>query len=278
MKPIISMKDVWFRYSDEGDWVLKGINFELYPGEWVSILGGNGSGKSTMARMMNGLILPVRGEVIVDHKCTGNEAELWDIRKTVGMVFQNPENQIVAMTVEDDIAFGLENLGLEPEEINRRIDEVTELLGLSHLRKREPHRLSGGQKQRLAIAGVLAMRPKVIIFDEATAMLDPKGARDVIHIMEMLQQQGISIIHISHEMDEVHSSDRIMILKKGEIIADGRSDEVLLQAELLSSSGLVPPFAVRVREELERRGVHLDRGKITVKDLAEEIWRFSLRM
>lgn len=276
MKTIIELQDMWFRYPEEGDWILKGIDFSLRAGEWVTILGGNGSGKSTFAKLLNGLLVPNKGRISLFGVTPKTDDELWQVRQRVGMIFQNPENQIVAMTVEDDVAFGLENLGVDPDEMEQRIDQVLEQLGIIEFRKREPHKLSGGQKQRLAIAGVLAMRPEVLIFDESTSMLDPRGAVDVLTIMQSLQQQGISIIHITHEMDEVYLSDRVIVFNKGIITKVGTPREVLFDTRILQEAGLIPPFAVRVRDKLRNQGYNIGSEIMTEEELAGELWRSLL--
>lgn len=276
MQPIIELKDIWFRYSEEADWVLKGINFALKQGEWITILGGNGSGKSTFAKLLNGLLLPTQGELSLFGQTPQTEQERWEARQKVGMIFQNPENQIVAMTVEDDIAFGLENLGIPPHEMEQRIDQVLALLKLTEFRKSEPHKLSGGQKQRLAIAGVLAMRPQVMIFDESTSMLDPQGAADVMTIVKELHQSGISIIHITHEVEEALESNRILVFHRGEIKLSGTPGEVLNDPEKLMQYGLIPPFAIRVRDALQKKGCMLGQEIMRVEELAEEIWKSAL--
>lgn len=275
--PIIHIEDLWFRYPEQEEWTIRGINFTLYKGEWVTILGGNGSGKSTFAKLLNGLLLPSQGKIERFGQIQKSDEEIWRIRQKIGMIFQNPENQIVAMTVEDDIAFGLENIGIDPDEIDRRINEVLEQLKLIEFRTSEPYKLSGGQKQRLAIAGVLAMQPEVIIFDESTSMLDPLGAKDVLSIMESLREQGISIIHITHEMDEVFYSDRAIIFKNGQIVAEGTPRKILADADMLASAGLIPPFAVRVREALRKQGLKLEKDVISEEELAGEIWTLRFR-
>lgn len=276
MHAIIELNDIWFRYNEEQDWTLRGINFSMQAGEWVTILGGNGSGKSTFAKLLNGLLIPNKGEVKLFGSVPKTEEEIWHVRQKVGMIFQNPENQIVAMTVEDDIAFGLENIGVDPEEMEQRIDDVLDRLGLTAFRKTEPHKLSGGQKQRLAIAGVLAMQPQVIIFDESTSMLDPQGAVDVLQIMQMLQQKGISIIHITHEMDEVFLSDRVLVFKQGTIVREGTPREVLTDTTVLAGAGLIAPFAVRVREALRSHGLDISKEIMTEEELASELWKLQL--
>ncbi len=276
METIIELQDIWFRYTEEDDWILKGIDFSLQAGEWVTILGGNGSGKSTFAKLLNGLLVPNKGHISLFGVTPQTDDEIWRVRQRVGMIFQNPENQIVAMTVEDDVAFGLENLGVDPDEMEQRIDQVLEQLGIKEFRHREPHKLSGGQKQRLAIAGVLAMRPEVMIFDESTSMLDPQGTEDVLAIMKNLQQQGISIIHITHEMDEVYYCDRAIVFKQGKIIKMGNPREVLSDTQALLEAGLIPPFAVRVREKLITNGYSIGSEIMTEEELAGELWKSLL--
>lgn len=277
MTTIIELQNIWFRYPEEdGDWILKGIDFSLRAGEWVTILGGNGSGKSTFAKLLNGLLVPNKGHISLFGETPKTDDELWQVRQRVGMIFQNPENQIVAMTVEDDVAFGLENLGVDPDEMEDRIEQVLTQLGIIEFRKREPHKLSGGQKQRLAIAGVLAMRPEVMIFDESTSMLDPQGTVDVLTIMQRLQQQGISIIHITHEMDEVYLSDRVVVFNKGVITNVGTPREVLSDTQVLQEASLIPPFAVRVRDKLTKQGYNIGSEIMTEEELAGELWRSLL--
>lgn len=277
MESIITAKDLFFRYREEADDVLRGVDFELKAGEWLAILGGNGSGKSTLAKMMNGLIKPNRGSIQVLGLSPLNEKDLPLIRQKVGMVFQNPENQIVGSTVEDDIAFGLENIGLPPGEIDRRIDQVLEQMRLTPFRYREPHRLSGGQKQRLAIAGILAIEPEVIIFDEASSMLDPEGAYELLEIMRELHGQGISIIQITHDLEETRDADRLLIMKEGRLITTGEPEEILSDSQLLAASSLTPPFAVRIHEQLARAGIHIPRSGLDERKLADNLWRYGLK-
>lgn len=277
MESIITAKGLFFRYREEADDVLRGVDFELKAGEWLAILGGNGSGKSTLAKMINGLIKPHRGFIQVLGLSPLNEKDLPLIRQKVGMVFQNPENQIVGSTVEDDIAFGLENIGLPPAEIDRRIDQVLEQMRLTPFRYREPHRLSGGQKQRLAIAGILAIEPEVIIFDEASSMLDPEGAYELLEIMRELHGQGISIIQITHDLEETRDADRLLIMKEGRLITTGEPEEILFDSRLLAASSLTPPFAVRVHEQLARAGIHIPRSGLDERKLADNLWRYGLK-
>lgn len=278
MKPIIELQDIYFRYTEDQDWTLKGMDFSLHAGEWVTILGGNGSGKSTFAKLLNGLLIPNRGLIRLFGTTPKTEEEIWHVRQKVGMIFQNPENQIVAMTVEDDVAFGLENIGVHPDEMEERIEQALQELGIAEYRTVEPHKLSGGQKQRLAIAGVLAMRPQVMIFDESTSMLDPQGAEEVIQIMHRLKQQGISIVHITHEMNEVYWSDRALLFHEGKILAEGNPRDLLSNIERLQEARLLPPFVVRVRDALLREGMNIHNDVITEEELVEEIWRLRLQM
>lgn len=250
---IIEFHNVSFRYenvSDSGEGeaenefsALSGVDLCIKQGEFVAVLGKNGSGKSTLAKLMNALLIPTSGEVYVNGAKTSDASKLWEIRKTVGMVFQNPDNQIVASTVEDDVAFGLENLGIPREDMDPRIDEALAAVGLSDKRKKEPHYLSGGQKQRLAIAGILAMRPSCIVLDESTAMLDPKGRKSIIDIIRKLnREEGITVVLITHHMDETVFCDRIFLLDSGRIISSGTPAEIFSDEQTVLKAGLeLPP-------------------------------------
>lgn len=219
MNEIISIKNVSFSY-DKKD-VIKNINLHVNEGEYITVLGHNGSGKSTLIKLINGLIIPGSGTVTVDGMDTGDESHRWDVRRVCGMVFQNPDNQLIATSVEEDVAFGLENIGVPREEMDKRIDDALKAVSMLEYREREPHMLSGGQKQRVAIAGILAMRPKVILLDEATAMLDPKGRKEVMDVIGMLNKEmGITIIHVTHHMEQALLSKRSIVVSDGQIIID----------------------------------------------------------
>ncbi|MDF2684547.1 MAG: energy-coupling factor transporter ATPase [Brevibacillus sp.] len=258
---LLAFRNVSFSYDgDEGQRVpvLKSVDLTIEKGSFVSILGHNGSGKSTLAKLMNALLLPEDGVILVSGFDTKDEEMLWEIRRHVGMVFQNPDNQIVGATVEDDVAFGLENMGVDPQEMRKRIDEALLSVGMEKYLMAQPHRLSGGQKQRVAIAGIMAMRPSVIILDEATAMLDPQGRQEVILLARRLnREEGITIINITHFPEEAVFSDRVTVMNAGEVLMEGSPHDVFSQVERLQSAGLDVPFSVRIRYALAAKGIHL---------------------
>ncbi|MCD7753836.1 MAG: energy-coupling factor transporter ATPase [Clostridiales bacterium] len=276
-KNIIEIKDVAFQYPDvpEGSsLVLDGVNLSIEQGSFVAILGHNGSGKSTLAKLMNAVYLPNRGTVSVDGMDTADEAHLLDIRRTVGMVFQNPDNQIVANVVEEDVAFAPENLGVPSEEIRRRVDEALKIVGMSKHARHAPHLLSGGQKQRIAIAGVIAMLPRCIVLDEPTAMLDPIGREDVMRTITRLnRERGTTIVLITHHMDEAAQADRLVVMDQGKIIADGPPKQVFQQVELLESVGLTVPETVGLLYQLRQGGVDVPLDALSVEECAQEIYR-----
>lgn len=251
---------------------LDGLSCVIRAGEFVGVVGGNGSGKSTFARHLNALLLPTAGRVVVDGLDTRDRAAAWEVRRRVGMVFQNPDNQLVASVVEEDVAFGPENLGLPPAEIRRRVDEALEAVGLAGLRRRAPHQLSGGQKQRVAIAGVLAMRPACIVLDEATTMLDPEGRAEVLATVEALHRRdGITVVLISHAMEDVVAADRVVALDAGRLIADGPPAEVFERLDAAPGGRLDAPPVVRLARELRQAGLRLPQGLLTVEALADAI-------
>jgi energy-coupling factor transport system ATP-binding protein len=276
---LLSFREVSFAY--ESDWeertiVLHGITLAIKQGTFVSIVGHNGSGKSTLAKLMNGLLLPSEGAVIVSGIDTSQTEAIWEIRRHVGMVFQNPDNQIVGTTVEDDVAFGLENLGVEPAEMRRRIDESLRSVGMERHVTAQPHRLSGGQKQRVAIAGIIAMRPSVIILDEATAMLDPQGRKEVMSLAYRLnREEGITIVNITHFPEEAVDSDRVIVMRAGQVYLDGTPADVFGQVERLKAVGLDVPLAVRLRHKLVRQGVELP-PVLHQEELVDQLCRLLL--
>lgn len=278
-RPIISLENVSFRYENEIESnraVLDQVNLSIHKGSFVSIVGHNGSGKSTLAKLMNALLIPTEGIVLVDEIDTQNGELLWEIRQNVGMVFQNPDNQIVGTTVEDDVAFGLENMGVDPAEMRERIDESLKAVHMEAFVKRQPHKLSGGQKQRIAIAGIIAMRPEVIILDEATAMLDPQGRQEVIKLARQLNQaEGITIINITHFPEEALESDHVIVMRGGGVFLEGRPEDVFSQIELLQSVGLDVPLGVRIRHHLASRGVELP-PVLHQEELVEELCKLLL--
>ncbi|WP_235828146.1 energy-coupling factor transporter ATPase [Brevibacillus migulae] len=279
-KPIITLQDITFSYEIEPGWnetVLQGMNMEIEQGSFVAILGHNGSGKSTLAKLMNGLLLPHDGVVTVNGNDTSEQERLYEIRRTVGMVFQNPDNQIVGTSVEEDVAFGLENLGVEPTEMRNRIDEALRAVHMEAYAKQEPHRLSGGQKQRIAIAGVIAMRPSVIVLDEATAMLDPQGRREVCSLIKRLNRdEGITVVTITHFPEEALDADRVIVMQRGSVYLDGPPREIFSRTEELQSIGLDVPHAVRLRHHLVRDGVELP-PILHQEELVEELCKLLLK-
>ena len=271
---IISLKNVSYAYPHAaGDQrvALSDITLDIREGEFIGLVGANGSGKSTLVRMLNALLVPVSGEVRVDGLLTSDRANHNRIRETAGMVFQNPDSQIVATSVEDDIAFGLENLGLPVEEIERRITAAARRFGVAGLLEREPHWLSGGQKQRVVLAGVVALEPRVLILDEPTSMLDPCSRRRFHSLVEDLWRGGATIIYITQLMDELAFADRILALDAGRVVFDGRPRDIFSSDELLERISLEPPLAVRLARTLARRGCELSPVPLTLSQLAEEI-------
>ena len=248
------------------------MNLEIEEGSFVAILGHNGSGKSTLAKLFNGILLPNEGRVLVNGIDTTHEDKLLDVRRTVGLVFQNPDNQIVANVVEDDVAFAPENLGVEPDEIRRRVDSALKTVGMYEYRQHAPHLLSGGQKQRVAIAGVLAMQPRCIVLDEPTAMLDPVGRREVIStVTRLCREEGITVVLITHHMSECIGADRLVVMSEGRIVADGTPREVFAQVELLRSEGLSVPVTTELIYELNQDGWVLPLDALTVDECADAV-------
>ena len=255
---------------------LRNVSFEINRGEFVAILGHNGSGKSTAAQMMNGLAVPDEGVVTVDGIPTSDEKRIIDIRKKVGMVFQNPDNQLVATIVEDDVAFGPENLGVEPSEIRKRVDEALKAVGMYEFKDREPHKLSGGQKQRVAIAGALAMHTDCIVMDEPTAMLDPRGRAEVMNTVKMLREEmGVTVILITHYMDEAVMADRVIIMNGGQIAVDGTPREIFKNVELVRSLGLDVPQATELAYRLNKLGYKIDYSVLDENECADAILRLT---
>ena len=278
MANFIEVKDLVYRYSKEqGDDnlcpAIAHVSIEIKRGEYIAIAGSNGSGKSTLARCLNGLLLPTEGEILVDGMDTNDDDLIWDIRKKIGMVFQNPDNQIVSSMVEDEVAFGPENIGIENPELRKRVDNALKSVGMYEYRNREAHKLSGGQKQRIAIAGAVAMRPDCIVFDEPTAMLDPKGRSQVMKVIRELNDQGITIILITHFMEEVAEADRVLVMKSGKLLADSVPEDVFADTNLIESAGLEIPAAVLLRNELIENGISLSHEVINKDDLVDALCR-----
>ena len=271
---IIEVKDVEFRYEGAEEEAVAGVSLRVERGEFVAVLGRNGSGKSTFAKLLNALNIPQKGEIWIDGVAAHEETNSLEVRKKCGMVFQNPDNQIVATVVEEDCAFGLENLGVPPEEIRRRVDEALRVVGMRDYAEAAPHMLSGGQKQRVAIAGVLAMRPKIIVFDESTAMLDPSGRREVFAVAEELNRRdGITIVWITHFMDEALRAGRVLVMDAGTVALEGVPRDVFQKTEEIRKMGLdVPPMA-QLAAQLRADGVPLRADIMTVEEMAVELCR-----
>ena len=276
MNKIIEFKNVNFRYADEDKNALNNLNLEFYEGQFTCVLGHNGSGKSTMAKLINALEYPANGSVTTYGYDTADENNEIPIRRKVGMVFQNPDNQIVATIVEDDVAFGPENLGVPREEIRKRVDEALKLVDMYDYRKHEPHRLSGGQKQRVAIAGVIAMQTNCIVLDEPTAMLDPKGRREVMNaLLKLKNELGISVILVTHFMDEAVKADRVVVMNDGKVELDGTPAEVFSHIELLKSIGLAVPKPMERAVSLREAGVDLKETPLNAEDFVEIFKEFT---
>lgn len=273
MKNFIEFDGVSFAYeeNEEGltaETVIENMNLKIGKGDFVAVLGHNGCGKSTLAKLCNAILVPQQGKVYIDGIDTADEDRLYDIRQRVGMVFQNPDNQIVATIVEDDVAFGPENLGVEPSEIRKRVDEALKNVGMYEFRSFEPHKLSGGQKQRVAIAGIIAMQPDCIVLDEPTAMLDPRGRREVMATVKRLNEEyGITVIFITHYMDEAVKANRVIVMDKGKIVLDGKPKEVFVNINTLKKIGLDVPEATELTHLLIEKGVNLPEDILDIDEL-----------
>ena len=275
MEEMLRAQDLRFRYyPDQPVWAVNGVSMDVKKGEFVAVLGANGCGKSTLAKHFNAILLPEKGTVLVEDIDTRTEEKLYDIRQKVGMVFQNPDNQIVATVVEEDVAFAPENLGVPPAEIRTRVDEAMKMAGIYEKRHAAPHKLSGGQKQRVAIAGVLAMRPDCIVLDEATAMLDPKGRRQVMETIDKLRAAGVTIVSITHYMEEAARADRVLVMNSGRIVMEGTPEQIFAQTERLHSYHLDVPQAAELRDALEEIGLPAPRQIITPDAAAD--WLYEL--
>lgn len=272
MKSIIDVKNLSFRYKESQEYYdVKDITFHVKRGEWLSIVGHNGSGKSTTVRLIDGLLEAESGEIVIDGQRL-TEENVWNIRRQIGMVFQNPDNQFVGATVEDDVAFGLENQGLSRQEMKKRVEEALDLVGMLDFKKREPARLSGGQKQRVAIAGVVALRPAILILDEATSMLDPEGRRELIETVKGIRKDyDMTVISITHDLEEVAMSDRVLVLKKGEIESTSSPRELFSRNDL-DQIGLDDPFANQLKNSLSQNGYDLPENYLTESELEDKLW------
>ncbi|GFH42311.1 energy-coupling factor transporter ATP-binding protein EcfA [Lactococcus hodotermopsidis] len=276
MQKILEIKNLTYKYDEESDvYVVNDVSFAISRGEWVSIIGRNGSGKSTTARLIDGLMAAESGEIVIDGE-TLTEENVWQLRQKIGMVFQNPDNQFVGSTVEDDVAFGMENQGVSRDEMVERVELALRRVNMQDFKTKEPARLSGGQKQRVAIAGIVALRPDIIILDEATSMLDPKGRLAIINVVrEIKEQYGLTVISITHDLDEATLSDQIIVMKDGKIEQIARPDELFLN-DNLTEIGLDVPFSSNVARELRQNGVQIPEKYYTESELADFLWQSIL--
>jgi energy-coupling factor transport system ATP-binding protein len=277
-KLLVSIKNVSFSYDAQQSPALNNISFDIYEGEWLAIVGHNGSGKSTLAKLLNGLQFPNEGSISVCGMALSEET-VWDIRKNVGMVFQNPDNQFVGTTVQDDVAFGLENHGVPREVMVDRVQNSLEKVKMGTFLNQEPHHLSGGQKQRVAIAGVLALQPSIIILDEATSMLDPRGRAEVIEtVRELKSKENITVISITHDLEEAAKADRIIVMNKGQLYREGTPEEIFQMDEELVKLGLDIPFPVKMSKKLREKGIGLLKSYLTEEELVTELWTSHSKM
>ncbi len=279
MENIIRIENLIFEYmageDDEKVRAIDDVSLNIERGSFTAVIGRNGSGKSTLAKNLNGLLLPSGGTIYVKEWDTRDDSHIWDVRQSAGMVFQNPDNQLVSSIVEDDVAFGPENLGVDPAEIRQRVDNALSAVNMGKYKKKSPHMLSGGQKQRIAIAGVVAMKPECIIFDEPTAMLDPKGREEIMEIIRQLHDEGITVVLITHFMDEAVQADRIIIMDRGHVLLDGTPEEVFAEEEILREASLDLPLAVELAQKLRKRGIKIPKEIITVEGLVEFICQYK---
>jgi energy-coupling factor transport system ATP-binding protein len=277
-KSIVSLNEISFQYDTEERYALNNVSFDIYEGEWLAIVGHNGSGKSTMAKLLNGLQFPQSGQI---HVCgiKLDEESIWEIRKKIGMVFQNPDNQFVGTTVQDDVAFGLENNGIPRDEMVQRVEDSLKKVKMDKFLHQEPHHLSGGQKQRVAIAGVLALRPSIIILDEATSMLDPRGREEVLETVRLLKEEkSLTVISITHDLEEAAKADRIIVMNKGEVFREGMPEDIFSMDEQLVQLGLDIPFSVKMSKAFRDKGIDLSRHYLSEEELVTELWTSRSKM
>lgn len=274
MSEIVKVENLVYRYDDEiiTKNAIDNVSFDIKEGEFVVVIGHNGSGKSTLAKHFNGIFYPTEGNVYINGMNTRDDSLIWKIRQKAGMVFQNPDNQIVATIVEEDVAFGPENLGVDKDTIRKRVDEALSLVNMTEFAKKQPHNLSGGQKQRVAIAGIIAMRPDCIIFDEPTAMLDPSGRKEVVDtILKLNKEEGKTVVHITHFMDEATEADRIIVMDEGQIKMQGKPRDIFSRVEELNALGLDVPQMTELSYELNKEGISLKEDILTVEEMVEEL-------
>ena len=268
---IIEIKNLSFQYEGSSKKVLKNLNIDIKEGEFICVLGHNGSGKSTLAKLINAQFIPTEGDILVGNMNTKDDDSLWNIREMCGMVFQNPDNQLVATIVEEDVAFGPENLGVPREELRKRVDDCLELVGMTEYKRHSPALLSGGQKQRIAIAGILAMNPKCLLMDEPTAMLDPQGRKDILDTVLKLREMGKTIIHITHYMEECVNADRIIVINEGDVVLEGTPREVFSKVEQMKEIGLDVPEPTEISYLLNKSNINVRRDVLTVDELVEAL-------
>lgn len=271
-KQLVQLENVSFQYALEAGFALRNVSFDIFEGEWLAIVGHNGSGKSTLAKLLNGLQFPQEGSIKVNGMLLTEET-VWETRKKIGMVFQNPDNQFVGTTVQDDVAFGLENNGIAREDMLERVNYSLEKVKMAQFLDQEPHHLSGGQKQRVAIAGVIALRPSIIILDEATSMLDPRGREEVLEtVRELKENHHMTVISITHDLEEAVKADRIIVMNKGELYREGSPEEIFQMDEELVQLGLDIPFPVKMSKLLKEQGISLSRHFLSEEELVAELW------
>lgn len=281
VKDIITVSDVSYTYPNSNTLALKNISFKLPQGSWTAIIGHNGSGKSTLAKLLDGLILPdnEKGQIIVDdHKINSNE-NIWKIRNIMGIVFQNPDNQFVGATVEDDIAFGLENRNVDINTMKQRVNQALKEVGMTGYRKKEPQTLSGGQKQRVAIAGILALEPKIIILDESTSMLDPEGREQILTLIQKLQKEkGLTVISITHDVNEIMLADQVLVLDNGKLLAQATADKIFNSSELLATTKIGRPFLYQLKYALIKQKIEVPVEINTEEKLVDYLWQLNSKM
>ncbi|GEL66929.1 energy-coupling factor ABC transporter ATP-binding protein [Marinilactibacillus psychrotolerans] len=276
MNEIITLNNISYKYTDEeNQYALDNISFSIEKGEWIAIIGPNGSGKSTLAKTINGLVEPESGEVKVG-EFDLNEQNIWSIREMVGMVFQNPDNQFVGSTVQDDVAFGLENLGIPRDQMVERVHDALEKVNMLEFAEREPARLSGGQKQRVAIAGIVALQPEIMILDEATSMLDPKGREEVLRtVKEVKERENLSVISITHDIDEAAAANRIIVMRAGKVVKEGTPEEIFSYGEQLIEMGLDLPFPEKLKSSMKELGIRVPSEYLTEEGMVEWLWTYG---
>lgn len=281
LENFIRVEDLSYQYSDYDrvDIAIDGINLNIKKGQFISVLGHNGSGKSTFAKHLNALLLPTKGDIYVEDINTKDEKKLFDLRQKVGLVFQNPDNQLIASTVEDDVAFGPENLGVNPKEIRLRVDNALKTVRMSEFYDKAPHLLSGGQKQRVAIAGIIAMQPDCIVLDEATAMLDPRGRKEVLDTVTTLNKEyGITLIAITHYMEETINCDKIYVMEKGKIALEGTPKEVFSKIDTMNTLGLDVPPMTKLAYYLNQRGIHIDKDILSIEEMTKVLCQLKSKI